>query len=96
MDANILTTKQHYDLRNSYQRGEAAGLIYLMAHRACNNSLGGALMIGERPYNWHPELDGRTAEMKEYRAAERAMWDAIQRYDNARAAAHAKATGRAS
>lgn len=90
---SMLTTREHYDLSNLYQRREAGGLIYRIALQACNGSLGGALMLSERPAGWEPTLDGRSAEMKEYRSAEKAMWDAIQRYDKARIAAISKAKG---
>jgi hypothetical protein len=82
-----ITSRGYYDLNNHFQKIEAAGIVYKVAQLAYAGSLGGALMSAERPYNWHPTVDGRSALAKELKAAEAEMWAALQRYDNARIAA---------
>ena len=81
-----LVCRPAYNLDNLYQRREAAGTIYIIAQRAHGGRLAVALMGAELPYNWQPKVDLRTTEGKEYTAAEKAMWAAITRYDNARLA----------
>ena len=88
---NLLHEQKTYDLDNWADKRRAAGLVYTVAARACEGRLSVALMGAELPYNWQPEIDGRTAEAKEYHAAETALWEALRRYDNARLAAIAKA-----
>lgn len=87
---NILTLRP-LDLDNGYQRSEAAGIMYTVAHRAFEGRLATMYLSGDRPYNWRPELDGRTAEMRAFVQAEKELLDALSKYDRARIAAHAKA-----
>ena len=92
MSITTLTARREYDLDNHFQHGEACGLIYVIADRMHGGRLGTALMSADLPYNWQPAVDQRTKVGKEYRAAERAMWEAIARYDNARLALKANPT----
>lgn len=81
-----LTCRSAYNLANYLQRQEAAGLIYIIASRAHEGRLANALLGAELPHNWQPKRDARTKVGREYIEAERAMWEAITRYDNARLA----------
>lgn len=82
----LIHPRSVYDLSNPYMRAEAGSLIYLVAQHM-DGSLGGALMCAVKPHNWYPQADGRSAKMREYRAAEKELWAALQRFDNARIAA---------
>jgi hypothetical protein len=85
-DSFPLLCRPSYNLDNYLQRQEAAGMIYVIAHRAHKGRLANALMGAELPHGWQPKRDARTKAGREYLAAERAMWTAITRYDDARLA----------
>lgn len=90
----VLNTRREYDLANTYQRREVAGLIYLVASRVYDGRLAPALMGADRPYDWSPAIDGRSKEARALREAEKSLWAALVAYDSARLAAKAKAKAR--
>lgn len=85
----VITMQSDYDLSNYYQKQEACAIIYRIAAQT-DGRLANALMSAQLPHGWSPKRDLRTKEGKEFAAAERAMWEALTRYDNARLAAKAK------
>lgn len=89
---NPLYIRTHgYDMDNHHQKVEALGLFFQAAAKGCDGSLGVAFMLAERPHQWIPELDGRTAEMRAMKEAETKLYEALATYDRCRRECRAKA-----
>lgn len=86
---NTLISRNVINLGNWHEVRDASGLVFSIANRLNSGSLASTLMMANRPCDWTPEIDGRSAEAKELKAAEADMWKAISRYDKARLAAKA-------
>lgn len=91
---NVIHSEREIDLDNFHQRSRAAGLFFRVVDAGLKGSTEYGWMIAEKPYEWHPTLDGRSAEAKALKKAEEAVMAALGAYDKARLAAKAAAKGK--